>query len=139
MFGCRLLSVIAERGSETRQGLLRRHGIRIVDTTFSMHISQMTRPASPVSLATLLPLLRAVLARYDVTEPRLIGSIARGNATPTSDVDVLVRPGRAFSLIALQRLQDELAAVVGRRVDIVAEDSVPRDALVRMRKDAIVL
>lgn len=99
----------------------------------------MTSAATPPSLATLLPLMRAVVARYDVTEPRLIGSVARGSATPNSDLDVLVRPGRAFSLVALQRLQDELAAVVGRRVDVVPEDSVPREVLTRMQRDAIAL
>lgn len=112
---------------------------RVVETTFLTHISRMTPPASPPSLATVLPLMREVLARYDVTEPRVMGSIARGRATPTSDLDVLVRPGRAFSLIALQRLQEELAAIVGRRVDVVPEDVVPRDVLVRMQQDAIAL
>jgi predicted nucleotidyltransferase len=54
-------------------------------------------------------------------------------------MDVLVRPGRAFSLVALQQLQSELAALVGRRVEIVPEDSVPRDVLARMRSEAITL
>jgi len=50
----------------------------------------------------------------------VIGSIARGDSTPSSDIDSLVEfePGR--SLFDEVHLIDELGAVLGTRVDVVA-------------------
>jgi len=50
----------------------------------------------------------------------VIGSIARGDSTPSSDIDSLVEfePGR--SLFDQVHLIDELCAVLGTRVDVVA-------------------
>lgn len=86
-----------------------------------------------------LTLLRSGLARYDVSSPRLVGSVARGTANAGSDIDLLVSPGRSFTLIGLQRLQHELQSIVGRRVDVVVDDGVPREVLTRMLREAIAL
>jgi hypothetical protein len=50
----------------------------------------------------------------------LFGSVLRGDFTPESDVDVLVEfePGRVPGLIGLQRIENELSAMLGRRVDL---------------------
>ena len=34
--------------------------------------------------------LDAILARYAATNPRIFGSVARGDATPDSDIDLMV-------------------------------------------------
>lgn len=84
-----------------------------------------------------LTLLRSVLARHDVSNPRLVGSVARGTANAGSDIDLLVSPGRSVTLIGLQRLQHELQSIVGRRVDVVVDDGVPREVPTRMLREAI--
>jgi uncharacterized protein len=50
----------------------------------------------------------------------VFGSVARGDAAPSSDVDFLVEfePGR--SLLDQVHLIDELGALLGTRVDVVA-------------------
>lgn len=55
---------------------------------------------------------------------RLFGSAARGDDSDASDVDFLVtlRPGRG--LLDLTRLEVELEGLLGRRVDVVTEDSL---------------
>ena len=57
----------------------------------------------------------------------LFGSIARGDADDRSDVDLAVLLGRNFStggfdyFARIEDLKDELAAIVGRPVDLVEE------------------
>jgi predicted nucleotidyltransferase len=67
--------------------------------------------------------LDALCRKWRVRELALFGSVARGEATPDSDVDVLVtfEAEADWSLLDLIRLQDELASLFGREVDLVEE------------------
>jgi uncharacterized protein len=55
---------------------------------------------------------------------RVFGSVARGDAGPESDIDFLVEmePGR--SLLDLGGLVSDLRELLGRRVDVVTENSL---------------
>ena len=55
------------------------------------------------------------------TQIALFGSVARGENTPDSDVDVLVRFEKPISLLTLVRLERELAEALGRDVDLLTE------------------
>ena len=58
----------------------------------------------------------------------LFGSLARGDAGPGSNVDVLIAipKGRKFSLFDLGEVQVELCELLGRAVDVdIEEDLVP--------------
>jgi hypothetical protein len=61
----------------------------------------------------------ALAAKYGAYNVRVFGSIARGTADETSDVDFLVNlePGR--SLLDLGGLLYELQQLLGRRVDVI--------------------
>jgi uncharacterized protein len=63
-----------------------------------------------------------ILERYQATNPRLFGSVARGDATPGSDVDLLVdlRPGGGNELLRVAGIAEELSELLGTRVDVVA-------------------
>lgn len=63
----------------------------------------------------------SVVARHGARNVRLIGSVARGEAGASSDVDLLVdlEPGR--SLIDLAGLLADLRDLLGRDVDVVTE------------------
>ena len=50
--------------------------------------------------------------------------MARGEATPQSDVDLLVEFGERKSLLDVVRLQRELSAAVGRKVDLLTRDAI---------------
>lgn len=61
----------------------------------------------------------AVLGRHGLTNPRVFGSVARGDETSSSDVDLLVDVPSGVGLLALARCQAELEALLGVRVDLV--------------------
>lgn len=54
----------------------------------------------------------------------IFGSTARGKATLDSDVDVLIRFARPKSLLALVALERQLAAALGKRVELVTEGAL---------------
>jgi hypothetical protein len=65
--------------------------------------------------------LAAVCRRHDVTQLRIFGSASRGEAGPHSDIDLLVDFGSPKGFFELLRLEDDLKAFFGRRVDLVTE------------------
>jgi predicted nucleotidyltransferase len=66
----------------------------------------------------------AVATRYGASDLRIFGSVARGDATETSDVDFLVRfePGR--SLFDQGGLLIDLRQLLGVNVDVVSEGAL---------------
>ena len=63
-----------------------------------------------------------VLRRYQAANPRLFGSVARGDATYDSDIDLLVDllPGGGNELLRVAGIAEELSLLLGTRVDVVA-------------------
>jgi len=72
-------------------------------------------------LRTLLPELGA---RYHVREIGLFGSLARGDARDTSDIDLLVEFDEAADLFDLIGLGLYLEDRLGRPVDVVPKNAV---------------
>ena len=62
--------------------------------------------------------LREIFARYDVSNPRLFGSVSRGGDDERSDIDILVDAGRGLSFYDLADLEAELQRVLNCRVDV---------------------
>jgi hypothetical protein len=58
-------------------------------------------------------------ARHGMRNVRVFGSVARGEDTPESDVDLLVDLDPGVSLFALGALELELEELLGREVDVV--------------------
>lgn len=60
-------------------------------------------------------------ARRGARQVRVFGSVARGEAGPDSDIDLLVNvePGR--SLLDVVGLWQDLEALLGRRVDLLTD------------------
>ncbi|MFZ6991453.1 helix-turn-helix domain-containing protein [Curtobacterium sp. RRHDQ66] len=78
--------------------------------------------------AARLELLEAI-TRLGGMNPRLFGSVARGEDGPDSDVDLMVdlRPG--LGIFALMRIQDAAEQVLGVRVDVVAAAGMSEDVV----------
>lgn len=70
--------------------------------------------------------LARICARYQVRELAIFGSAARGELRPDSDIDLLVvfEERARIGLVALGRLQRELAEAFGRPVDLVPKDGL---------------
>jgi|SRR5580658_10469745 predicted nucleotidyltransferase len=65
--------------------------------------------------------LASICDRYGIAELKVFGSRARGTAGPGSDIDVLytLLPGRKLGW-EIEQLADELASLLGSRVDLVS-------------------
>ena len=62
--------------------------------------------------------------RFGVVSLRLFGSMARGEAGPGSDVDILVEFAALPSLFLLADLREHLIELLGRPVDVGTEKSL---------------
>jgi len=68
--------------------------------------------------------LLALASRFGVSRVRVFGSVARGDATPDSDVDLLVKFREPIGLLARMEFKDEVARLLGRPVDVATEASL---------------
>jgi uncharacterized protein len=70
--------------------------------------------------------IRAICQRHHVRELSLFGSVLRDHFGPASDVDFLVefQPEVRIGFIELGRLEQELAEMLERNVDLVTKRSV---------------
>jgi uncharacterized protein len=71
----------------------------------------------PFDTATVIDICR----RNDVAMVGVVGSMARGEATEGSDIDLIVRFTKPKSLIGVIALEQQLAAALGREVDLLTE------------------
>ncbi len=85
-----------------------------------------TEPLFPeaLRLSTIAAALRGtqpLWAGLGVVRVRVFGSVARGEATPASDIDLLVDfdPSAPRGLLDLMRAREVFEAALGRRVDVV--------------------
>jgi predicted nucleotidyltransferase len=62
-----------------------------------------------------------ILSRYGASNPRLFGSVARGDASANSDIDLLVDLGHegGNELLRVAGIAEELTLLLGTRVDVV--------------------
>lgn len=63
--------------------------------------------------------VRQVADAHGLMNPRVFGSVARGEETESSDVDLLVDVSPGVSLIGLARAQHELEGILETRVELV--------------------
>ncbi len=66
----------------------------------------------------------AAAARHGARNVRVFGSVARGEARPDSDIDVLVAMDDGRSLFDLFRLRRELERLLGPDIDLVTEGAL---------------
>jgi predicted nucleotidyltransferase len=76
---------------------------------------------------------------YGIRRVRLFGSVARGEAGPESDLDVLVDVEVGRSLLDLVGFEQDLEALLGRRVDVVTEGGLSPYLEARILQEAIPL
>lgn len=82
-----------------------------------MAIKQLNLPVKTAEL-------KHLFKRYGIIEASVFGSYARGDFTPSSDLDLLVdlEPGRSY--FDLGGLQYELEQTSGKKVDVVLKSTL---------------
>ena len=83
--------------------------------------------------------IMAVARRHGVTRVRVFGSMARGDAGPTSDLDLLVDVGPDASPWFPGGLAAELESILGLPVQIVTERGLDQLLRDRVLKEAVPL
>ncbi len=78
-------------------------------------------------------------ARWKISEFAVFGSVLRDDFGPESDIDVLVTfsPDARWTLFDHVRMQDELASLLGRNVDLVSKRGIERSANYLRRKEIL--
>jgi predicted nucleotidyltransferase len=75
--------------------------------------------------------------RYGVRSLALFGSVARNEATASSDIDLLVEFNRPIGLFEFFALQDELESLLNCSVDIGTVDSLKPRVRARVLEEAV--
>jgi len=78
-------------------------------------------------------------AQYGVSNVRIFGSVARGESTPESDVDLLVDFPSQFSLLDLSALWQDLQELLGYPVNILSDGALKERFRERIQQDLITL
>ena len=107
-------------------------------------VSQQLRSAPDLSRqdpASLLeagaPIVKALAAERGFTRLAVFGSVARGDARPDSDIDLLVEAPEGTSSFDFVRFQQLIEHVLGRHIDMVEygglkpglDDDIQREAI----------
>lgn len=81
--------------------------------------------------------LLAIVADHHATDPRVFGSVARGEDRPGSDVDLLVSYSEEASLLDEVGLRCALADLLQVEVDVVAVDTLRGAFRDRVLREAV--
>jgi uncharacterized protein len=78
-------------------------------------------------------------AKYGARRIRVFGSVARGDARPDSDLDLLVAMEDGRTLLDLIGLGQDLEELLGRKVDVVSERGLSVHVRERILAEAVTL
>ena len=68
--------------------------------------------------------IRPILKEYGVKRAAVFGSVSRGDDNPKSDIDIMVSLGKPMGMFAYMSLIEEMEDKLGRKVDLVTENSI---------------
>jgi len=83
--------------------------------------------------------LQEICRSNDVEMVGVFGSIARGEASEQSDVDLLVRFSKRKSLLEMVRLEREVSTALGRKVDLLTESAISPYLREKVRRELQVI
>lgn len=78
-----------------------------------------------------------IISRYPVSNPRVFGSVARGEDVEGSDIDILVEPDSTVTtFVHLGELREELVALLGLNVDLLTPGALRKPMADRIEDEA---
>ena len=75
--------------------------------------------------------------KFHVQSLSVFGSVSRGTATQSSDIDILVRYQETPGLFGFLNLKKHLEDIVGRPVDLVTEGALKKQLQGKILKEAV--
>ncbi len=107
-----------------------------VNAKRALDIAGSPAPAD-VLVEAAAPLVKELAATLGFTDVAVFGSVARGEARPDSDIDLLVAPPVGATIEDMSRLRETIGRVLGRSVDVVSygglkpglDDDIRREAV----------
>lgn len=82
-------------------------------------------------------LIRRIAEKHGAFNVRVFGSVARGDAGPDSDVDLLIDAGPVTSAWFPGGLVADLEELLGRRVDVVTERALVPELRAYVLREAV--
>ena len=80
-----------------------------------------------------------IAAVHGIRNLRVFGSVARGDDRPESDVDLLADLPAGLSLFGLGRVEAELEAILGTRVDLIPAADLKPGVREHVQRDLVAL
>jgi hypothetical protein len=80
-----------------------------------------------------------IASKYGAYNVRVIGSVARGDATDASDVDFLVGFEKGRTLLDMSNLILDLEELLGRPVEVATDNGLDRYVRENVLRDAVLL
>jgi len=65
-----------------------------------------------------------ILKRNLIKRAAIFGSFAKGSNNTDSDIDLLIEPGEGFTIFELLEIEDEISALINRKVDLVEYSAI---------------
>jgi predicted nucleotidyltransferase len=78
-----------------------------------------------LALASNRDAIRRIVVAHRASNPRVFGSVAHGNDTDASDLDLLIDPSPETSLFDIGAIRHELLQLLGVRVDVLTPKAIP--------------
>ena len=81
----------------------------------------------------------SIAAKMGMSNVRVFGSIARGEDTDKSDVDLLVDAPDGTTLLDMVKLKYALELEMGTKVDVLTPDDLPKRSKITVLQEALPL
>lgn len=94
---------------------------------------------SSTTINELIPKLQHCMATQPVAKAWLFGSYSRGEETPSSDIDILVRFDNDVTLMGYARTYRQLKELLRKDIDLVEEGTLLPFAAPSAEKDKVLV
>lgn len=114
---------------------------RIDKKAYICNVNQTVSLMLSKNVQEMIPKIQQYLASQPIEKAWLFGSCSRGEETPKSDVDLLVRyqDSDSISLFDISRIMVNLKKIIKRPVDLIEEDCLLPFASKSANRDKILI
>lgn len=114
---------------------------RIDKKAYICNVNQTVSLMLSKNVQKMIPKIQQYLASQPIEKAWLFGSCSRGEETPKSDVDLLVRyqDSDSMSLFDISRIMVNLKKIIKRPVDLIEEDCLLPFASKSANRDKILI